>query len=138
MGFTVKRADYYYTTVNDRPAEAYALLTHLAGLGVNLVALTAVPMGPDSTQLTLFPEDPLRLLDAAKKAGLVLNGPHAALLVQGDDEPGALGSIHARLHDAGAEMFASSGVTDGRGHFGYVVYVRPEHSERAARALQVL
>ena len=135
MAFTVRRMDYYYTTVNERPAEAYAMLTALAGLGVNFVALTAVPMGPDSTQLTLFPEDPLRLIDAARKAGLQLNGPHAALLVQGSDELGALASIHGRLHDAGVEVFASSGVT-GNGFFGYILYVRPEHSERATQVLR--
>ena len=34
-------------------------------------------------------------------------------------------------------MFASTGVTDGRGGFGYVIYVRPEHFQSAASALQV-
>jgi hypothetical protein len=135
MSFSVRRNDYFYTTVNTPPADAYAMLTELARLGVNFLALTAVPMGPDTTQLTLFPEDPLRLAEAARKAGLALNGPHAALLVQGDDEVGTIATIHAKLHDAGVDVFASSGVADGRGGFGYLVYVRPEHAERAATVL---
>jgi len=136
LEITVRRIDYYYTTVNERPAEAYSMLRNLAHLGVNFVALTLVPMGPDSTQLTLFPADPLKLVDAARKAGLALNGPHAALLVQEEDELGALATIHGKLHDAGVEVFMSSGVTDGRGYYGYTIYVRPEHSERAAQVLK--
>jgi hypothetical protein len=64
-----------------------------------------------------------------------LDGPHHALLVQGDDELGALASVHQRLVDAGVDIFASSGVTDGRGSFGYLVYVREDQFEKSATAL---
>jgi hypothetical protein len=56
--------------------------------------------------------------------------------VQGDDELGALAGIHGRLQEAGVSVFASNGVADGRGHYGYVLYVRPEEIEQAATALQ--
>jgi hypothetical protein len=136
MAFSVRRVDYYYTTVNQEPAEAYDLLSQLARLGVNLVAINAVPFGPDTTQLTLFPEDSNQMADAAKKAGLHLNGPHGAILVQGDDEMGALATVHARLRSARVGVFASSGVTDGRGFFGYVIYLQPGDAEKAAAALK--
>ena len=35
------------------------------------------------------------------------------------------------------DIYASSGVTDGRGSFGYLVYVREEQFEKAASALGV-
>jgi hypothetical protein len=57
--------------------------------------------------------------------------------VQGDDELGALASVHERLFEAGVDVYASTGVTDGRGSFGYVVYVREEQFERGAEALGV-
>jgi hypothetical protein len=41
------------------------------------------------------------------------------------------------LVDAGVDIFASSGVTDGRGAFGYVLYVREEQFDKAARALDL-
>ncbi|UCE86633.1 MAG: hypothetical protein JSU66_02535, partial [Deltaproteobacteria bacterium] len=66
-----------------------------------------------------------------------LDGPHPALLVQGDDELGALAGVHALLHEANVNVYASSGVTDGKGSYGYVIYVRPEDYERAAAALRV-
>jgi hypothetical protein len=34
-------------------------------------------------------------------------------------------------------VYASSCVTDGRGSFGYILYIRPDEYERAVRALQV-
>ena len=132
MAFTIRRADYYYTTIADEPGSGYALLGQLAQLGVNLLAFTGVPIGPGRTQLTLFPEDGARLQAAARQAGLALDGPHHALLVQGDDELGALAGIHERLSEARVNVFASSGVTDGRGSFGYVLYVRPEDFDRAS------
>jgi hypothetical protein len=137
MASSVRRVEYFNTTVQDRPGEAYKLLSQLADLGLNLVAFTAVPVGPLHAQLTLFPEDPARMADVARKAGLMLDGPHPALLVQGDDELGALARLHAKLFDAGVNVYASSGVADGRGSFGYVIYVRPEDYGRAAAALGV-
>jgi hypothetical protein len=137
MALRISRVDYYYTSVEDRPGEAHKLLSALAELGVNLLAFTAVPIGPARTQLTLFPQDPLQLRDAAGKAGLSLDGPHPALLVQGDDELGALAGIHAKLYEADVNVYAASGVADGRGGFGYLIYVRPDDYDRAAAALVV-
>ncbi len=106
-------------------------------MGINLLAATAIPVGPMRTQLTLFPEDAAKMESEAKKAGLVLDGPHRALLVQGDDELGALAGVHERLYEANVNVYASSGVTDGKGSYGYILYVRPEEYERAAAALEV-
>jgi len=73
----------------------------------------------------------------AKKMGLALDGPHPALLVHGDDELGVLARIHENLHAANVNVFASSGVANGEGRFGYVIYARPEDYERAVAALEV-
>jgi hypothetical protein len=136
MAFTIRPADYYYASVRDELGAAYHVLSALAGRGVNLLAFTAVPSGPSLAQFALFPDDPRRLEAEARAAGLVLEGPHHALLVQGDDELGALAGVHERLVDAGVDVYASTGVTDGRGAFGYVVYVREDQFERAVTALE--
>jgi hypothetical protein len=129
--------EYFYTTVADRPGEAYTVLSQLAALGINLLAFSGVPMGPARTELTLFPEDPSMMKSAAAKAGFTLDGPHPAFLVQGDDELGALAGIHEKLYQADVNVYASSGIADGKGSYGYVIYVRPGDDERAARALGV-
>jgi hypothetical protein len=135
MAFHVRRIDYFSTTVRDDPGEAYQLLATLANLGVNLLAFAAVPIGPLHTQLTIFPEDSAKLANEAKMDRLVLDGPHPALLVQGDDELGALAGLHMKLMKANVNVYASTGVADGGGSFGYVVYVRPEQYSLAVAAL---
>lgn len=134
MAISVRRVDYFYTTVGEG---AYRLLNDLAGLGVNLLALHTVPLGPDSTQLTMFPEETRVFVSAAEKARLKLDGPHRALLVQGDDQMGALAGIHAKLRAANVSVFASMCVTDGHGYYGYVIYLRPEDADKAAKALEI-
>jgi hypothetical protein len=94
-----------------------------------------VPAGPTLAQFVLFPEDPNKLVAEARAAGLPLDGPHHALLVQGDNELGALASIHEHLVEAGVDIYASSGVTSDRGSFGYVVYVREDQFEKAVSVL---
>jgi hypothetical protein len=137
MPDVIRRVDYFHTTIRDRPGEGYKLLTQLAELGLNLLAFTAVPVGPTHTQLTLFPEDSGKMEAAAQRAGMQLYGPHPAFLVQGDDKLGALAEIHEELYRARVNIYASSGVTDGRGTFGYLIYVRPDEYDRAAEALGI-
>jgi hypothetical protein len=48
---------------------------------------------------------------------------------------GALAGVHERLVNAGVDIYASSGVTDGRRAFGYIVYVREDQFEKAVSAL---
>ena len=137
MAFEIRRVEYFYTTVKDQPGEAYKILSLLAGLGINLLAVTAVPFGPMNTQLTIFPEDAGRLRVEAQKSGLKLEGPQPALLVHGDDKLGALVEVHMKLFDADVNIYASSGVSDGKGSYGYIIYVRPDDYEKAVTALKV-
>lgn len=137
MAFTIQRVKYYYTTVQDRPGEGYKVLSSLAERGINLLAFTAVPFGDNCTQLALFPENPEKMVREAKSAGLSLQGPHWALLVHGDDELGAFAQIHAKLFQAKVNVYASSGLTDDKGSYAYLLYLRPEDVDRAAEALGV-
>jgi hypothetical protein len=135
MAHTIRRAEYFHATVVDQPGEAYRVLSTLEDLGVDLLAFTAVPVGPGRTQLTLFPADPSKMAAEAGKARMTLDGPHPALLLQGDDELGALVEVHEKLYRSGVNVYASTGVSDGAGKYGYVIYVRQEDCERAAKAL---
>jgi hypothetical protein len=137
MATQIQRVEYYHATVRDRPGEAYRLLSQLASSGVSLLAFSAIPAGPEHTQLMLFPKSPDNLMRAAGASGLVLTGPQHALLIQGDDELGALSETHRKLFDANVNVYASTGVADGQGGYGYVIYVRSEDYEDAARALGV-
>jgi hypothetical protein len=137
MTFTIRPSDYYYANVRDELGAAYRVLSQLAERGVNLLAFTAVPAGPSLAQFALFPTEPAKLVAEAGAVGLVLDGPHHALVVQGDDELGAFASVHERLLKVGVDIYATAGVIDGRGSFGYVLYVREDQFERAAEALRL-
>jgi hypothetical protein len=135
MAVNVRRVRYFHVAVKDEPGAAYRILTQLASAEVNLLAFNAMPTGPENTQLTLFPENADKLVAMADRMGLVMVGPHRAFLVHGDDRLGALAELHGALYDARINVYASSGVSDGMGHYGYVLYVRGQDYEAAAHAL---
>ncbi|MBZ5601973.1 MAG: hypothetical protein LAO79_06680 [Acidobacteriia bacterium] len=135
MSLKVRTVEYFYTRVEDEPAKAYELLAKLASEEINLLAFSAVPFGPNRFELTIFPDRSDQLLALAKKLGWTLTGPYHACLIQGDDQLGALAEIQKSLLDAGVAIYASSGVTDGAGHFGYVIYLKEGDHIAAARVL---
>jgi hypothetical protein len=137
MAATIYSVDYYYTTVEDRPGQGCQFLKTLASEEVNLLAFNAFPVGRDRTQLVIYPLNATWLGDLARHEGLRLVGPHHAFIVHGDDELGALVNIHQRLCDANINVSSSTGVTDGRGGYRYIMHVHPEDYETALRELNV-
>jgi len=137
MSYKIKRVSYFHLSVPDQPGEAYQLLERLADQGVNMLAFSSSPIGPTSTQLTIFPENKRNLTSLAKTIGLSLVGPFPAFIVNGSDELGALAYIHKLLYMANVNVYATNGVTDGHDSYGYIIYVRQEDFERAANALGI-
>jgi len=137
MACNISRVEYFHTTKQNRPGEAYKFLSQLALLNINLLAFNAIPITPTDTELTIFPENPKFMKNEASRAGLYLEGPHPALLVQCDDRLGALADIHKKIYDAGVNVESASGVIDGRGAFGYVIHVKTADFEKAAAALGI-
>jgi len=136
MASTVKEVEYYYAVVEDKPGEARKLLEFLSEKMVNLLALTAFPVGDGMSQIDLFPADPASLRRAAEDAGVDLVGPKKAFLIQGTDRIGALYDFHLKLFNAGINIYACNGVVDGTGRFGYVIWVDPDRFEDASVALR--
>ncbi len=133
---SVRTLEYFYIRVEDQPGRAYELLRTLAAEEVNLLAFSAVPYGTSRVELTIFPDEKDRLLRAAAKYGWPLSPAQHACLIQGDDQLGALADIQKKLIDAGVSIYASSGITDGEGHFGYVIYFKEGDHIAAQRALE--
>jgi len=137
MNLSIRRVEYFYANVKDTPGAAYQFLTRLGEAGVNLLAFNAIPTGPENAQLVIFPERPDMLRKVTEEMRMPLDGPHVAFLIQGDDRLGAFADIHHRLYDGGVNVYASNGVTDGRGGYGYILWVRPEDCEKAEKVLAV-
>ncbi len=134
---TIRRCNYFYVTIQDKPGEGFRLFSQLAELGVDLVAFTGAPVGPLRTQFALFPASDEALRQASERGRFTVDGPHPALLAQGEDEPGALAKIHETLFAAGVNVHSASGVSDGKDGFGYVMHVERGQFDRAAEALGV-
>src|ERR1700732_3872240 len=121
MPLSVRTVEYFYMKVKDEPGKAYEMLAQLASEEVNLLAFSAVPFGPNHVELTIFPDQSKTFIQLAEKLGWKVTGPLHALLIQGDDHLGTLAGIQRMLLDAGVSIYASSGVTDGSGRYGYVI-----------------
>lgn len=136
MNLKFRKIDYYYAGVKDEKGEGFQFLSKLASHKVDLLALTAVPFGPEKAQFTIFPSNVQTLMEAAKREGISLDGPHSAILVQGEDHIGAFAEVLSKIASAGVSVFSAQGMTDGQKGFGYIVYVRPSDIEKTISALK--
>jgi len=138
VALNVRNVEYFYIRIQDSRDTAYEILARLATEEVSLLAFSAIPYGPDHVELTIFPDRSDAFAELAGRLGWEVSGPQHAFLVQGDDRLGALADIQRMLVSASVEIYASSGVTDGSGRFGYVIYFKESDHERAARALDAV
>ena len=133
---SVKDVEYFSIVVADKPGEARKLLEFLNEKSVNLLALTAFPLGGGESRIDFFPEDPSLLREAAEDAEVPVSEPKKAFLIQGEDKIGALYDFHLKLSNARINVRACNGVVDGTGRFGYVIWVDPADHEEAAKVLR--
>jgi hypothetical protein len=134
MSDSVRKVDYFSMAVSDKVGEGLKILSALAESGVNLLAFTGFPRGRRA-QVDLIPEDTKKFNGAVKKAGLKMNPKKTGFLVQGDDRPGALVDVLKKLADAGMNVTAMDAVVAGEGHYGAILWVKPENVAKAAKLL---
>ena len=137
MADKIRRVDYHYVHVPDKPGEGARILSALKDAGVNLLSLTAFPDGKGTTQIDFITENLDGLTRAAKGLALKLSDKKRAFFIQGDDRPGAAAEIFKRFADAGVNVHAANAACGARGGFGMIVWVRPENYDKAAKALGV-
>jgi hypothetical protein len=137
MAETIKRVEYYYVVVPDKPGSGAAVLGPLQEAGVNLTAYLGFPAGRGKSQIDLVPEDPAALKQAAHKAGLKLSRAKRAFLVEGDDRIGAVADLTRRLAEAKVNITAACATAAGAGRYGMILWVPPAAYAKAAQALGV-
>ena len=134
MGDTITLVDYFYTTVPDKSGEGARILEALRDAGINLLAFTGFPEGRRA-QLDFVPADAAAFVAAAKAAKVKLSRPKKAFLITGDDRPGAMAEIHAKLAAAKISVTAADAATAGAGRFGAILWVKAKDVKKAAVAL---
>ncbi len=135
MADVVRRVEYQYVVVPDRPGEGLRILAALQRAGVNLLAYLGFPVEGGRAQLDLVAEDPDALRRVAAQEGWQLSAPKRAFLVQGDDRVGAAAEHIRKLSEGGINITAAAATTAGAGRYGMILWVRAEDYERAAQLL---
>jgi len=134
MADEIRRVDYFYVTVPDKPGEGARALGALRDAGVNLLAYSGFPEGRGA-QLDFVPEDAAAFRRAARSAKWKLTGPKKAFLIAGDDRPGAVADIVDKLAGAKINITAVDAVCTGGGRYGAILWVAPRDVARAAKVL---
>ena len=135
MADTIRKVDYCYVEVPDKPGEGARILRALREHGVSLLSLTAFPTKPGTTQLDLVAASG-DLEKAAAKANLKVSAKKQAFFVTGADRPGAVADILARLAEAKINVTAANAAC-GQSGFGMILWVKPKDVDGAAKALGI-
>jgi predicted amino acid-binding ACT domain protein len=137
MAESIRRVEYYYVTVTDKPGSGAAVLDTLREAGVNLLAYLGFPAGRGKSQIDLVPEDPVVFKSAAQKAGLKLSRAKRAFLVDGEDRIGAVADLTRRLAEAKVNVTAACAAGTGGGRYGMILWVPSASYVKAAKVLGV-
>jgi predicted amino acid-binding ACT domain protein len=135
MAEMIRRVEYYYVTVPDKPGAGAAVLSSLRDGGVNLLAYLGFPAGRGKSQIDLVPEDPAALKQAARAGRLKLSRAKKAFLVEGDDRLGVVADLTQKLAAAKVNVTAACATAAGGGRYGMIVWVPPASHAKAAKAL---
>lgn len=133
---TIRRVEYFYTLVSDKPGEGARALATLRDAGVNLLVYSGFPAGRRA-QLDFVPENPEAFRQAVKQAKWKVKGPKRAFLIQGDDRVGACSEILDRLAAAKINVTAMDAVAAGAGRWAAILWVKPAAFKKAAMVLGV-
>jgi len=133
----IKRVDYYYASVPDKPGEGARILASLRDAGVNLIGISAFPHGARRSQLDLIPEDSGACVKAARSAGLKLSARKSGFLIQGEDRPGAVADLVRRLAEAKINVTSVQVFCAGSGRYGGLLWVKAPDLRKAAKALGI-
>jgi hypothetical protein len=135
MADEIRRVDYFYVSVRNKPGEGARTLSVLRDAGVNLLAFSGFPEGR-AAQMDFVPEDPAAFRQVARKAKWKLTGPKKAFLISGEDRPGVVADVMQKLADANINITAVDAVCAGAGRYGAILWVAPADVARAARVLR--
>jgi hypothetical protein len=137
MADSIRRIDYFYAQIQDKPGEGARILGALKEAGVNLLSCTAFPIEGGRAQLDFVPEKSAALAGAARSAGLSLSPAKQAFFIQGGDRVGVVSEILKKLGDAGVNVHALNAACAPGGGYGMILWVKPKEIDAAAKALGI-
>jgi hypothetical protein len=134
MADTVRRVQYVYVEVADKPGQGAQALRLLQEAGVNLLAFSGFPKGRRA-QLDFIPANPAAFKTVAKKAKLKLVGPKSGFLIQGVDQRGGVAEMMAKRAEAQINVTACEAIAEGERRYGAILWVKSREVQKAAKVL---
>jgi hypothetical protein len=112
MAEEIRVVEHYSASILNKVGEGARVLGALRDAGVNLIAFWGYKHGTGRAQLEFIPEDSATFVAAAKQAKLRLR-KSTALYIHGEDRPGAIADILAKLAGARINVAAVQAVCGG-------------------------
>jgi hypothetical protein len=137
MAETIRQVEHYSASIPDKVGEGARALGALRSAGVNLIALWGYARIGGKATLEFIPDNGAALEAAAKGAKLKLSKKQIAFHVQGEDRPGAVADLLAKLAAAKVSVGAVQAVCAGSGQYGAVIFLPQAAVAKAAKALGV-
>ncbi|HEY3216126.1 MAG TPA: hypothetical protein VGK93_06500 [Candidatus Eisenbacteria bacterium] len=132
----VRKVNYCYVTVPNRPGQGARVLGQLKDARVNLLAYSGFPTKGGMAQLDLVAKSIVLIRRVTRKNGWRLSKVKKGFLIQGTDRPGAVHRHIQKLADASINVTAADAVCAGQGRYGMLLWVKGKDYGRAARALK--
>ena len=136
MSDRVMKVNYCYVMVPNRAGQGAKVLSTIREGGVNLVAHVGFPGKGGKAQLDFVAPNISKIRTLARRNKWRVSKPKKAFLVQGSDKSGAALRHFARLADARVGVTAAAALAAGSNRYAMIVWVKPRHYARAARALR--
>lgn len=136
MADRVRKVNYCYMSVPNRPGQGAKLLGALKDSGVNMLAYSGFPTKAGKAQLDVVAEKLAPLRRIARRNNWRLSKPKRGFLIQGADRPGAVHRHIQKLAAKRINVTAADAVSAGKGRYGMILWVKPKDLGRAARTLK--
>ena len=131
---SVRKVQYAYVMVPNRPGHGARMLLELKNAGVDLVAYSGFP-GKKGSQIDLVTNDMTGLKRVARQNDWKLSKTKKGFLIQGPDRIGAVHRHLGKLAEKKINVVAADAIAAGKDRYGMILWVRPKDYAKAARAL---
>ena len=129
------KLELYSVVVLNKPGKGAQLLSAFKEAGVNFVGIWGYPVGKSKSRIDLVAEDAALLKKAAKQLKIKLGKKQTAFHITGEDHPGAVAEVLAKLAAKEINVYAVQALCAGGGRFGALVQVYQDDLKKVAKAL---
>ena len=129
------RFELYSVAVPNKPGKGAHLLSAFQEAGVNFVGIWGYPVGKSKSRIDMVAEDVALLKKVAKQLKIKLGKKQTAFHITGEDHPGAVAEVLAKLAAKEINVYAIQALCAGDGRYGAVIQVYQDAVKKVAKAL---